>query len=101
MVFFMIPNEPDAFVTRKNGAAALKEAGYPVAEATLASQATRGGGPPYRKFGQRVLYRWGDMLEWALSKLVPLVHSTSELDTALPRPLVRASLQPARRGQKR
>jgi hypothetical protein len=80
--FFMIPNDPDALLTRKNGAAALTEAGYPVAEDTLASKATRGGGPPYRKFGKRVLYRWGDLLAWAQSRLGPVLHSTSEADAA-------------------
>ena len=29
-------------------------------EATLATKATRGGGPPFQKFGSRALYRWAD-----------------------------------------
>jgi hypothetical protein len=71
---------PDALLTRAATAAALTDAGYPVAPATLETKATRGGGPPFRKFGQRVLYRWGDALEWAQSKLSSLVSSTAELD---------------------
>ena len=39
------------------------------------------GGPPYRKFGPRPLYRWGDALEWASGMLAPVHHSTSEADT--------------------
>ena len=43
-----IPIDPDKWLTRRDTAAALTEAGFPVAEATLATKATRGGGPPYR-----------------------------------------------------
>ena len=43
----------------------LTEAGFPVTEATLATKATRGGGPPFQKFGSRALYRWADALLWA------------------------------------
>ena len=32
---------------------------------TLATKASRGGGPPYRLFGRKPLYRWGDGLDWA------------------------------------
>jgi hypothetical protein len=77
-----IPNDPDALLTRKGAAEALNAAGFPVAEKTLATKATRGGGPPYRRFGARPLYRWADALAWAQAKLGPTVTSTSELDTA-------------------
>jgi hypothetical protein len=42
-------------------------------------QGKQGGGPPYRKFGRVVLYRWGDVLAWAEAQLSPPVHSSSEL----------------------
>jgi hypothetical protein len=78
----MIPDDPDTLLTRKDTASALAEAGYPVAEKTLSTKAVRGGGPPFRRFGTRPLYRWGDVLGWAQSRLGPVVHSTSEADAA-------------------
>jgi hypothetical protein len=74
-----IPDTPDALLTRRDAAAALTAAGYPVARATLATRASRGGGPKYRKWGGRTpLYRWGDLLDWAHSRLSVPMHSTSE-----------------------
>lgn len=60
-------------------AAALTAAGYPTSPLTLSTMATRGGGPPFRKFGQAVLYDWDDALAWAEARLSPPVRSTSEL----------------------
>ena len=77
-----VPNTPDSLLTRDRTAAALTEAGFPVKAKTLATKATRGGGPPYRKFGLRVLYRWGDALTWAERRLTAAYSSTSELDAA-------------------
>lgn len=74
------PNEPDVLLTRRDAAAALRAAGFPVAEKTLATKATRGGGPPYQAFGPRVLYRWGDALAWAQGRMTPPRRSTSEAD---------------------
>lgn len=74
-----LPN-PDSLLTRRAGAAALTEAGYPTSPATLATLASRGGGPPYRHFGPRVIYIWIDLVTWAESRLSPLVTSTAELD---------------------
>jgi hypothetical protein len=74
-----IPTDPDTLLTRPRTAAALTEAGYPTSPATLATRATRGGGPPYQLYGPRVLYRWGACLQWAESRLSAPVHSTSEL----------------------
>jgi hypothetical protein len=72
----------DALLTRAATADALNKAGYPISRATLSTKATRGGGPPFRKFGQRVLYRWGDTLEWAQSRLSAPKRSTSEADAS-------------------
>ncbi len=74
------PDDPNTLLTRDATAAALKEAGFPVSRATLATKATRGGGPLFQRFGTRPLYRWGDVLAWAQSRLSPSVTSTSELD---------------------
>jgi hypothetical protein len=68
----------DAFLTRDAVAAALTDAGFPVSAATLATKATRGGGPPYQLFGRRPLYRWADALEWARGRLTRPVVNTSE-----------------------
>lgn len=76
------PLNPDALLTRESTAAALTEAGFPVKARTLATKASRGGGPPYRKFGLRVLYRWGDALAWAEGRLTSAKCSTSEQDAA-------------------
>jgi hypothetical protein len=77
-----IPDTPDSLLTRDRTAAALTEAGFPVKAKTLSTKATRGGGPPYSKFGLRVLYRWGDALAWAEGRLSEAYSSTSERDAA-------------------
>jgi hypothetical protein len=74
-----VSEDLDRLLTREQTAAALTARGFPTKSKTLATKATRGGGPPYRIYGGRVLYRWGDTLEWAQSQLGPIVHSTSEL----------------------
>ena len=72
----------DTLLTRNAVAAMLTDAGFPVSPATLATKATRGGGPPFQYFGPRVLYRWGSALEWAHSRLSDPVSNTSEAATA-------------------
>jgi hypothetical protein len=76
-----IPDDSDTLLTREATASALTEAGFPTSPATLATKASRGGGPAFRKFGPRPLYRWGDAIEWAQTRLGPVVTSTAELDT--------------------
>jgi hypothetical protein len=88
----MAPEISDkSFLTRNATADALTEAGFPMSPATLATKATRGGGPPFRRFGRRPLYKWGDALRWAKSRLSPLIANTSEL----------AQSEPAQRSEKR
>jgi hypothetical protein len=82
----------DTLLTRDQTATALTEEGFPVKAKTLATKATRGGGPPFRHFGPFTLYRWGDSLQWARSRLSKLVANTSELDAAM-------SSESPRRGQ--
>ena len=74
--------EPDALLTREQAAAALTDAGFPIKAKTLATKATRGGGPLFQRFGSRPLYRWGDALQWAQARLSKPVANTSELDAA-------------------
>jgi hypothetical protein len=78
-----IPEHPEILLTRKQAAAALRAAGYPISASTLATKASRPtpyAGPPYRKFGNRPLYRLADLLTWARSRLGPPVTSTSEAE---------------------
>jgi hypothetical protein len=64
---------------RPDCATALTNYGYPVRPKTLSTLATRGGGPPYHKFGRTVLYRWADPLAWAEARLSPPRRSSSDL----------------------
>lgn len=75
-------NIPDPLLDRRAASALLSGFGITCAPATLATLASRGGGPPYRKFGTRVLYRPGDLVAWAESRLTPPRRSTSEADAA-------------------
>ena len=82
---YPIPDSVDALLTRDQNAAALTAAGFPIKAKTLATKASRGGGPPFRKWSGKQLYRWGDSLAWAESRLSPLCGSTSEDDARLPK----------------
>ena len=70
--------QPDDLLTRTQTATALTAAGYPTAATTLATKACRGGGPLYRTYSGRALYRWADALSWAESRTSPPRCSTSE-----------------------
>ena len=72
------PLTDETLLTRSQAGAALREHGFPVADKTLATKATRGGGPPFQLFGSKPLYAWGRTLRWAQSRLSPIVTSTSE-----------------------
>lgn len=78
-----LPTDPNTLLRRRPCATALTEAGFQTSAATLATKATRGGGPPFRRFGRVPLYRWGDALEWANSLLSAPMRSTSEADASL------------------
>lgn len=70
---------PSSVLLRRGACAVnLTRAGFPITPKTLASMATRGGGPPYHKFGRAVLYRWSDALAWAEARLSPARRSSSE-----------------------
>jgi hypothetical protein len=77
----LIPDDPAALLTRDHTANALTEAGFPISRATLATKASRGGGPPYQLFGARVVYRWRSSLDWAKRRLSEPRCSTAEGDT--------------------
>jgi hypothetical protein len=70
---------PSTMLRRRECAKALTEHGFPITEKTLATKASRGGGPPYQTFNRWAIYQWGNALTWAKAQLSPLVRSTSEL----------------------
>ena len=72
--------DPDTLLTRQQTAAALTAAGYPTSTTTLSTKATRGGGPPFYKYGPKAIYRWDSTLSWAQARLTPARLSTSEAD---------------------
>jgi hypothetical protein len=78
----MIPTDPKARLRRKAAAEALTQAGFPITAATLATKASRGGGPPFQLFGRVPLYQWASTLRWAESRLDNPQHSTSESSSA-------------------
>jgi hypothetical protein len=97
-----VPTGPHAKLARKRVAAALTAAGYPTSPATLGSFATRGGGPPFCRWGMYALYEWGSSVLWAETRLSKPRRTTSEgreLDRAAkaaePNPIT-AKSEPAR-----
>ena len=73
-------HNPDTLLPRKAISAVLTEAGFKTSAATLATYATRGGGPEYVKYGRTPLYRVAAALSWAQGRLSAPMHSTSEAD---------------------
>jgi hypothetical protein len=78
-----IPARSDVWLTRIQLSTALSEHGYPVAVTTLATKATRGGGPPFKKFGPKALYRLDLALEWARSQLKEPPRRRASADSAV------------------
>jgi hypothetical protein len=68
----------DDLLTRRLAARELTARGIPVAAGTLSTKASRGGGPPYALFGKIALYRWGDLVDWALAEMGEPARSASE-----------------------
>jgi hypothetical protein len=85
-----VPIDPYQKLRRRALAAALNEVGLPTAEATLATMASRGGGPPYQLYGRIPIYTWGPSLSWAEGRLSAPRSNTSEGD-ALKADLSRAT----------
>lgn len=57
------------FLTREESAKYLTERGLPVSRNTLQKWATVGGGPVYRRFGNRAVYTISDLNAWVEQKL--------------------------------
>jgi hypothetical protein len=66
------------YLSRPDAASYLSERGLPVSKLTLAKWATIGGGPLYRRFGNRCVYAPEDLDAWAQDKLSEPRSTTSE-----------------------
>lgn len=73
----------DIKMTRTEAAAYIREKhGLPISKNTLQKWATTGGGPVYRRFGNRAVYTAADLDAWIEQKLGSPKRSTSEVLTA-------------------
>jgi hypothetical protein len=73
-----MPRDPHTRLTRQKLAEALTDDGFPTKPSTLATKATRGGGPPYELWGKKPIYTWGTSLAWAKSRLSAPRTNSSE-----------------------
>lgn len=66
---------------RRDEAAAYIRSTYNIrcSKSTLASMATRGGGPAFRRIGNSVVYDTADLNAWVRRRTSPKVHSSAEL----------------------
>ncbi len=69
----------DSLLTREAAAQALCDRGFPATRTGLATLASRGGGPAYRTYGRRAIYKLSDLIEWAELRLSSPRHTTSEV----------------------
>ena len=60
--------DPDTLLDRTQAAMALTSHGYRISAATLATLASRGGGPEFERYGPSGLYQWGNTLDWAKNR---------------------------------
>jgi hypothetical protein len=73
----------DALLDRRQLAAVLTALGFTITKGTLEALASRGRGPPYRRWGRAVVrYRWSEALAWAEARLSEPHSSTAEHRTA-------------------
>jgi hypothetical protein len=70
--------DPETLLGRAQVGAALRARGIRVSPTTLATKATRGGGPPFRIFGKQAVYRWADVVAWVLETMGEPARTTSE-----------------------
>jgi hypothetical protein len=66
-----------AYLTRAEAADYCASKGTPVAKNTLQKFATAGGGPIYRRFGNKALYTRDDLDAWLSKKISAPMQSTS------------------------
>lgn len=75
-----VPNRD--YLNRAEAAAYVQSLGLPLSKNTLQKYVTVGGGPVYRKFGIRAVYRTADLDAWVARKLGGPVSSSSERGVA-------------------
>lgn len=66
------------FLTRPEAADYVTGKGAPISKNTLQKFATVGGGPLYRRFGNKTLYRPADLDAWVAERLSVPIRTTSE-----------------------
>lgn len=66
------------YLDRKASAKFLTDTGFPTAQRQLEKLACLGGGPVFRRYGRRALYRKADLLAWAESRMSAPLSNTSE-----------------------
>ena len=72
----------DRYMTCEEAAAYIQDRGLQVSKNTLQKYATTGGGPLYRRFGNKSVYTAADLDAWIEQKLSAPKRSTSEVLTA-------------------
>jgi hypothetical protein len=72
-----LPND-DTFLTTDELAEAYRKLGYRVSPKTLSTKRSRGGGPEFHKFGDRVLYQWGPSRDWLTAGTIGPLANTSQ-----------------------
>lgn len=70
---------PTRYLDRKEAAAYVRQRGLPCSPNTLAKFATTGGGPVYRRFGNKAVYTNADLDHWIERKLSSPLRSTSQV----------------------
>ena len=70
------------FLTRLEAAEFLTVNGFPTGKGTLQKLASVGGGPPYRRYGNKALYIPSDLLAWAEARLTSPQTNTSQVKPA-------------------
>jgi len=66
------------YLSRADAAQYLTERGLPISKNTLQKYATTGGGPDYRRWGNRAVYSPDDLNDWIDRKLSEPMASTSK-----------------------
>ncbi len=59
----------EPFVSRKEAATKISAMGLRVTPQTLATWAARDCGPPFKRFGNRTVYRMSEVIAWATGRL--------------------------------
>ena len=76
----MTMDDSTRFLYRQQAAAELSNRGLETRPQTLARLAVYGGGPQFRIWGRRPVYRLDDLLKWAEARLGRTLSSTSDRD---------------------